>query len=76
MELTFENWEEYNTLFYMVRDSDILWRKRRMEVQGKICLQADGSETQYTLEECEEGIAAAAAMETMLEARYNKEWDV
>ena len=76
MELTCASWEEYNALFAMVRDSAILWRKRRMEVQGKVCLQADGSETQYTLEECEEGIAAAAAMETLLEARYNKEWDV
>ena len=74
MKIEFESHEEWDELFYAVRNSNILWRKRRMECQGKINLQEDGSPGQYTLEECEEGMAVAKKLEDLLESLAPPKW--
>ena len=67
MKIEFESKDEWDELFYAVRNSNILWRKRRMECQGKINLQEDGSPGQFTLEQCEEGMAVAKKLEDLLD---------
>jgi hypothetical protein len=74
MKIEFESKDEWDELFYAVRNSNILWRKRRMECQGKINLQEDGSPGQFSLEECEEGMAVAKKLEDLLESLAPPEW--
>lgn len=75
MKIEFESQEEWDELFYAVRNSNILWRKRRMECQRKINLQEDGSPGQFTLEECEEGMAKAKTIEDFLYSHWREEWE-
>ena len=75
MRFKFDTKEEWDELFYMVRDSNILWRKRRMECQGKINLQEDGSPGQFTLEECEGRIVKGKSMEDFLYSYWREEWE-
>ena len=74
MKIEFESKDEWDELFYAVRNSNILWRKRRMECQGKINLQEDGSPGQYTDWECEEGMAVAKKLEYLLESLAPPKW--
>ena len=51
----FDTAEDADTAYYMARDAQILWHKRRQFAQGKIKLNVDpNDECMWTVEECDE----------------------
>lgn len=54
----FDTAEDAETAYYMARDAQILWRKRRQFAEGKIQFNVDPDDVcMWTVEECNEEIA-------------------
>ncbi len=76
MKIEFDSPEEYEALFYMIRESKILWQKRRQHAQGKICLNVNGDKSSpYSEDDCRQGMEAAKKMEGVLSEFPHEESD-
>ena len=53
MKFSFDTVEEYDLVHGSVHDAILYWKKVRQDAQGKICIQCDGTQTHYTVEEAE-----------------------
>ncbi len=71
----FSTAEEYCLVYDSIRDGVLFWRKRKQDAQGKICMQVDGEQTHYTVEECEYKIREYTLLLGKVIATPHLEWD-
>ena len=57
---------EFYDLYYAARESQILWKKRRQQAQGKIDMKVGGEGADWSVEECNEMIDKYTKVERWL----------
>ena len=76
MKFSFDTYEEYLSLWGSVHSAILYWKKVKQDAQGKICLQVDGTQTHYDIEEAEKEIANNARLLKSVEDSTHPEWNV
>ena len=71
----FNTAEEYCLVYDSIRDGVLFWRKRKQDAQGKICMQVNGEQTHYTVEECDTKIDEYNKLLDKVMATPHLEWD-
>ena len=71
----FNTAEEYCLVYDSIRDGILFWRKRKQDAQGKICMQVNGEQTHYTVEECEYKIKEYTLLLDKVIATPHLEWN-
>ena len=71
----FKTAEEYCMVYDSIRDGMLFWRKRKQDAQGKICMQVDGQQTHYSVEECDCKIREYSKLLDKVIATPHLEWD-
>lgn len=67
IHFSFDTEEDADFAYYMARECQILWKKRKQFAQGKIQLNVDPDDRcVWTVEECDEMIAEYKALEERL----------
>ena len=74
MQITFDNEQEYDSMWGAVHDAILYWKKVRQATQGKICLHPDGSDTHYSEEYAVGMIVQYAKMLKSLEDSQGAEY--
>ena len=75
MKFSFDTYEEYQSLWGSVHSAILYWKKVKQDAQGKICLQVDGTQTHYDVEEAEKEIANNARLLKSVEDSTHPEWN-
>ena len=75
MKFSFDTYEEYQSLWDSVHASILYWKKVKQDAQGKICLQVDGTQTHYDVEEAEKEITNNARILKSVEDSTHPAWN-
>ncbi len=74
MTYTFNTHDDYQSMWNAVHSGILYWKKVRQDVQGKICLQVDGTPTHYDEEYATEEIKSACRALKAIEDSTHPEW--
>ena len=75
MTYTFNTYDEYQNMWIAVHSGILYWKKVRQDVQGKICLQVDGSPTHYDEEDATLNLKLACRALKTIEDSTHPEWN-
>ena len=75
MNITFDTYDEYQSLWNSVHDSIIYWKKVYQMTQGKINLNVDGSPTHYDAAYAVDKMVENALNLKTIEDSTRPEWD-
>ncbi len=75
MNIQFDSYEEYDLMVETVKSGILYWKKVKQDAQGKICIQCDGTQTHYTVDEADEKIGELLKLLMSIEATPHLEWN-
>ena len=75
MKIQFDTYEEFDLFVETTKSGILYWKKVKQDAQGKICLQCNGEQTHYTVEEADEKITELLKLLMTIEATPHLEWN-
>ena len=75
MNIQFDSYEEYDLMVESIKSGILYWKKVKQDAQGKICMQCDGTQTHYTVDEADEKITELLKLLMSIEATPHLEWN-